>query len=109
MKTNIALIGLTISLLLGSQTAFAQTAEPQARIAHAQSVAKHVPSKSVAVKTKSSTRKMRVVRQALPGQAKAIRSVSKGRVIHTANLQMDSMNIFRPSVQKTKTPNFYHD
>lgn len=118
MKMKLVTIALTVTLSLVSQSAIAQTApKPSKIMTHVHSAPQAMTPKAVkaspvkiqAAETRKTSRIVRVVHEPLPGQSKAIRSVSKGRVIHTAEASHYDMTVYRPSTTRRTTPNLYRD
>lgn len=121
MRLTIAIIGLSTALSFWAPLASAQNPDvsklttPAVTVSNTKTlVYRGVESQMIDItpahlKKKTTSRVVRIVRKPLPGQSKAIRSVSKGRVIHNAGLLRDTMNVYRPATRKTSTPNLYRD
>lgn len=119
MKTAIKSLGLTLSLLLVSPSAFAQnvpvspTAAPSSTMEMTRQaitpkrVETPTPAPVMAVQADKPKFAVRIVRKRLPAQNNAIRSTSKGWVVPNIDNNTVDMSIQPYSKVKTSTPNLH--
>ena len=119
MKTTIKFLGLSLSLILVSPSAFAQdvpaapTVTPSAamemthRVVNTKRVETRTPAPVLAVEADAPKFAVRVVRKRLPAQNTAIRSGTKGWVVPNTDNHTVDMSIQPYSKVKTSTPNLF--
>lgn len=122
MKKNVTFISAALTLLLSSQAAFAQQAPAQQTATQptvqtqavnapkpAQEIRQIVQHDVTLVKAPITRRKIKVVREAVPGQSHATRTLSRGLVIHRTDLAVEDISVYRPTKRVTSTPNLYRN
>lgn len=119
MKMNVTLLGVTLSLLLSGQSAFAQQApapqtapqtvkvQTSTHQAFAQQSTQLAQNEVRVVKSPVARRKIKIIREAIPGQNQATSTLSRGRVIHRTDLAVENISVYRPTARVTSTPNLY--
>lgn len=122
MKKNITLISAALTLLLSSQAAFAQqapaqhiamqpvalnqTVKPTTLVLDTRQVAQN---EARSTKSPVRRRKIKVIREAVPGQNHATRTLSRGLVIHRTDLAVEDISVYRPTQRVTSTPNLFRN